>query len=332
MRKYMLLVTCSLLISGSASALTANEQLKALKDAYLKNFNQMDSNKDGQISKAEYLAYQFEDLRANIIGIDSFDDVDPASENTEENNTEKKMTPKDDKSLGMYSKTISEMANYDMNIDDELSQDLKLVDYEPLSKEDVMPDVLDEENLEILTTNPKEDVIEDEEDAKLDALISDTEKQISTLSEDAISQSEEKDDKKEETKDQETTEIKEESVKNTENKEEKTAQINSMLEEVKKTLPQKIDDVTTWTDIVYDNDIISYMYQADVDISVFSNEEQQILRDSIKTEACEEIYKSVCPQVIPIFIEKGTNLTVRYIDKNNTEISYCDLNKDTCAQ
>ena len=111
----------------------------------------------------------------------------------------------------------------------------------------------------------------------------------------------------------------------------KTAQINTMLDAVKKTLPQKIDEVTTWTDILYENGIISYIYQADVDISLFSEEEKQILKDSIKSEACEEIFKSVCPQVLPVFIENGTNMTVKYIDKNNKEISFCELNKETCA-
>ena len=53
MKKYVLFITCSFLAVGSANALTASEQLKALKDAYMKNFNEMDANKDGKITNDE---------------------------------------------------------------------------------------------------------------------------------------------------------------------------------------------------------------------------------------------------------------------------------------
>lgn len=337
MKKYMLLVTCSFFVISSANALTANEQLKALKDAYMKNFNEMDANKDGKISKSEYLSYQFEDLRANIIGIDSFDDVDAETDISEDLTSAPTTTPQaeNDKSLGAYSKTIAEMASYDMDIDSELSQDLRLVEYEPLTKEDVMPDVVDVKNLEVLKEEPVDELTEKtKEDAELDSLISDTEAQISTLSEDNLSPSKDEKKDKDAVAVEELPELSDDIKTETtevEEKEDKTAQINTMLDAVKKTLPQKIDEVTTWTDILYENGIISYIYQADVDISLFSEEEKQILKDSIKSEACEEIFKSVCPQVLPVFIENGTNMTVKYIDKNNKEISFCELNKETCA-
>lgn len=341
MKKYMLLVTCSLLIAGSANALTANEQLKALKEAYIKSFNKIDSNQDGLISKSEYLTYQFEDLRANIIDTDGFEDEYAEKETTKGSLTQENTNPqaenKNNKSLDLYSKTIEEMANYDMDIDDELSQDLGLVEYEPLTKEDVMPDVVDEKNLEALKLEPADELTEKtKEDVELDALITDTESQISALSDDNITSSEQTS-----TKDEETSKTKETANENNTSQPEETApnkqedkisQINTMLETVKKTLPQKIDEVTTWTDILYENGIISYIYQADIDISLFSEEEKVVLRDSIKSEACEEIFKSVCPQALPLFIEKGTNMTLRYVDRNNNEISFCELNKETCTK
>ena len=319
MKKYMLLVTCSFFVISSANALTANEQLKALKDAYMKNFNEMDANKDGKISKSEYLSYQFEDLRANIIGIDSFDDVDAETDISEDLTSAPTTTPQaeNDKSLGAYSKTIAEMASYDMDIDSELSQDLRLVEYEPLTKEDVMPDVVDVKNLEVLKEEPVDELTEKtKEDAELDSLISDTEAQISTLSEDNLSPSKDEKEDKDAVAVEELPELSDDIKTETTEVEEKE---------------DKTDEVTTWTDILYENGIISYIYQADVDISLFSEEEKQILKDSIKSEACEEIFKSVCPQVLPVFIENGTNMTVKYIDKNNKEISFCELNKETCA-
>ena len=59
-------------------------------------------------------------------------------------------------------------------------------------------------------------------------------------------------------------------------------------------------------------------------------QEVVLLKEHIKTEACQPIYKEKCPEIAPVFIKEGINVKINYIDKNGREISYCELNSTTC--
>ena len=63
MRKYLLMLL-GLAVSGTAvHAMTANDHMDVMKGLFIKEFNQIDTNKDGQISKEEFINHQFENLR-----------------------------------------------------------------------------------------------------------------------------------------------------------------------------------------------------------------------------------------------------------------------------
>ena len=68
------MLSCSAVISvctgTNVYALTPNEQLKALKEVFASEFDKMDTNSDGTLSKSEYLRHQFESFRANIMEAD----------------------------------------------------------------------------------------------------------------------------------------------------------------------------------------------------------------------------------------------------------------------
>ena len=66
MKKYLLFLSCSLFAITSAEAMSAKEQLAAMKDLFVKEFDKMDTNANGSIDKDEYLSFQFENLRTNI--------------------------------------------------------------------------------------------------------------------------------------------------------------------------------------------------------------------------------------------------------------------------
>ena len=117
-------------------------------------------------------------------------------------------------------------------------------------------------------------------------------------------------------------------VETKEQKQEK--EILSMMSVIKKTLPKKIDDITSWVDIEYKDKIVSYIYKADVDTSVFSSDDKQKLGESIKNEACLSAYTAMCPKIKPMFIDEGINMQIRYVDKNDEELSSCEFNKTTC--
>ena len=112
--------------------------------------------------------------------------------------------------------------------------------------------------------------------------------------------------------------------------EEREKQLGFMMETIKKSLPKKIDEITSWTDIEYTNNTIAYIYQADIDTAKFSEKDKKSLEDSIKNEACQKAYSDMCPKVKTMFIDEGINMQIRYYDKNNTALSSCEFNKETC--
>lgn len=111
---------------------------------------------------------------------------------------------------------------------------------------------------------------------------------------------------------------------------EREKQIGFMLDTIKKTLPKKIDEATTWTDIEYKDKAIAYIYEADIDMSAMSAKEKKALQNSIKTEACSKAYQEMCPKLKPMFINDGINVRIRYLDKGKNELGVCEFNHETC--
>ena len=421
MKKYLLLFSVSLAAAsaGQAQALTAAEQLQATKAIFVADFHKMDDNKDGKLSLEEYLSHQFENFRANIIEAEGFDAAVadkklPARASAAPADTaadDKGKEPRDElKSLSDVNSALQEMANYELDFDDDFTFDDSLsgLDEEPkkLTREDVMPaaDVLSPDKTASDTDLPssgssltKEDAAapasdtvapapdtsvpaadtvapapdtsvpasdtpapvsaastkneasavsegaahsaetdlsvsgEPELPAELDLSVSEDESLKSLLAE--INETpEEKAAKKAaaeaEAKAKADAAAAAEQEKNAAAEREK--QIGFMLDTIKKTLPKKIDEATTWTDIEYRDKAIAYIYEADIDMAAMSAKEKTALQNSIKTEACGKAYQEMCPRLKPMFINDGINVRIRYLDKGKNELGICEFNHDTC--
>ncbi len=407
MKKYLLLFSVSLAAAsaGQAQALTAAEQLQATKAIFVADFHKMDDNKDGKLSLEEYLSHQFENFRANIIEAEGFDAAVadkklPARASAAPADTapdDKGKEPRDElKSLSDVNSALQEMANYELDFDDDFTFDDSFsgLDEEPkkLTREDVMPaaDVLSPDKMASDTDLPssgssltKEDAAapasdtvapaldtsvpasdtpapasaastkneasavsegaahsaetdlsvsgEPELPAELDLSVSEDESLKSLLAE--INETpEEKAAKKAaaeaEAKAKADAAAAAEQEKNAAVEREK--QIGFMLDTIKKTLPKKIDEATTWTDIEYRDKAIAYIYEADIDMAAMSAKEKTALQNSIKTEACGKAYQEMCPRLKPMFINDGINVRIRYLDKGKNELGICEFNHDTC--
>lgn len=414
MKKYLLLFSVSLAAAsaGQAQALTAAEQLQATKAIFVADFHKMDDNKDGKLSLEEYLSHQFENFRANIIEAEGFDAAVadkklPARASAAPADTaadDKGKEPRDElKSLSDVNSALQEMANYELDFDDDFTFDDSFsgLDEEPkkLTREDVMPaaGVLSPDKMASDTDLPssgssltKEDAAapasdtvapapdtsvpasdtpalasdtpapasaastkneasavsegaahsaetdlsvsgEPELPAELDLSVSEDESLKSLLAE--INETpEEKAAKKAaaeaEAKAKADAAAAAEQEKNAAAEREK--QIGFMLDTIKKTLPKKIDEATTWTDIEYKDKAIAYIYEADIDMAAMSAKEKTALQNSIKTEACGKAYQEMCPRLKPMFINDGINVRIRYLDKGKNELGICEFNHDTC--
>lgn len=312
MKKYLLFLSCSVFAANAALALTASNQLQAMKELVIKEFEKIDTNKDGVLDKDEYLSYQFESLRSNIIDADGFDTLkvevekEPAVSDS----------PKVSAELGGVSPALKEMADFDLDfdLDDPFfgkTDDKAEATPKKLTMEDVMPKI---ESSETETMVDKEAPAE-ETAPEIDLSISE-EASLKGILADMVQK--------------ENPELNQEKTKT--DPKAKEQQINFMLETIKKTLPKKIDDITTWTGIEYENGIISYLYQADIDTTPFSAAEKSALQKSIETDACTKAYTEMCPKIKPMFIDEGINMKISYLDKKSNEIGFCDFNKETCKQ
>ena len=409
MKKYLLLFAAS---AGQAQALTAAEQLQATKAIFVADFHKMDDNKDGKLSLEEYLSHQFENFRANIIEAEGFDAAVadkklPARASAAPADTaadDKGKEPRDElKSLSDVNSALQEMANYELDFDDDFTFDDSFsgLDEEPkkLTREDVMPaaDVLSPDKMAsdtdlpssgssltkedaaapasdtvapaLDTSVPAPDTVTPASDTPAPASAASTKNEASAVSEGAahsaetdlsvsgepelpveldLSVSEDESLKSLLAEINETPEEKAakkaaaeaeakakadaaaaaEQEKNAAAEREK--QIGFMLDTIKKTLPKKIDEATTWTDIEYKDKAIAYIYEADIDMAAMSAKEKTALQNSIKTEACGKAYQEMCPRLKPMFINDGINVRIRYLDKGKNELGICEFNHDTC--
>lgn len=414
MKKYLLLFSVSLAAAsaGQAQALTAAEQLQATKAIFVADFHKMDDNKDGKLSLEEYLSHQFENFRANIIEAEGFDaavadkklparaSAAPADTATDDKSKE----PRDElKSLSDVNSALQEMANYELDFDDDFTFDDSFsgLDEEPkkLTREDVMPaaDVLSPDKMAsdtdlpssgssltkedaaapasdtvapaLDTSVPAPDTVTPASDTPAPASAASTKNEASAVSEGAVHSAEtdlsvsgepelpveldlsvsedeslksllaeinETPEEKAAKKAAAEAEAKAKADAAAAAEQEKNAaaerekQIGFMLDTIKKTLPKKIDEATTWTDIEYKDKAIAYIYEADIDMAAMSAKEKTALQNSIKTEACGKAYQEMCPRLKPMFINDGINVRIRYLDKGKNELGICEFNHDTC--
>lgn len=296
MKKYFLLLGCSLIAAGAAVLASADDGLKAVKDLYLKEFQSIDTDSDGKISQQEFLSHRFNSLRANIIDAEGFDadentsEVSSSSVNPASSATPTSVTPEN--IVGVPS-ALSDMANYKLEDEDDLLKE------EPirLTKEDVMPESEVQEPVE-----------------ELDLSISE-EESLRQLMEGV-----------------ENKPVAEETEEVAEVSEKQETPIQFMLDTIKKTLPKKIDEITTWVDITYNNNVIDYIYKAEIDTSTYSADEVKVLKNNIQKEACTKAYSDMCPRIKPMFIDKGIDMRIIYLDKADEQISACEFNKITCNE
>ena len=324
MKKYLLLISCSLMAAGAATALTTEEQLSNMKEMYINEFQKIDTNKDGQLSQDEYLTYQFEAFRANVISAEGFDNTDIAEEKTvvkEEKPIEEKSEAKEDIVLGGTPSALQAMADFKLEDFDDIKVD---IDDNLLTDEELFKD---EEGTKPVSTKPvvnltKEDVMPDDLSLLTDDL-------VSTIAEENTSK-EEPAEENVSPEDADAVEEFPEEIKKVTVKENEPVRIEEMIKSIRQTLPKKIDEITTWTDIQYADNIISYIYSADMDISEYSPGAFDELTESIQKEACVKAGQDMCPKIKPMFIDHGINMKIKYLDKNNEQISECVFNQTTC--
>lgn len=357
MKKYMFLLSVSLVAAsaGMAQALTAADQLKAMKQVFVADFQKMDDNKDNKLSLEEYLSHQFENFRANIIEADGFDTPkkaeDAASPVKDETLSKPAAADKSSsepekglKSLADVNNALQEMADFDIDLDDGLAldDDLSLdglepaAESKPLTREDVMPsaDLLaltEDEAAKPETKKAAAEMPSLDELGELDLSLSEDDSLKNLLAE--INETPEQKAAKQAKKEAEKAAAAEAEIKAEQAKADaadRDKKIGMMLDTIKKTLPKKIDEVTTWTDIEYADKAIAYIYQADIDTATFSDKEIKALQNSIKTEACAKAYAEMCPKIKPVFIDEGVNMKIRYLDKVGKELSACEFNEETC--
>jgi len=290
------MLTCSLvsLASFNAKALTPNEQLQAMKGVFENSFNAMDTNEDGVLNKEEYLNYQFEEFRSNILEADSFDaDLNKNVLQIVENKAKEIITKENidtPKEVADDTKKEDVKEDPNLNLKDSINIMQQMADFS----------LDDEEPVEIVEETSKENTVENTKEDALPAL---EKLEFEDVKEDAV--------------------VLEPTTP-------KDKEINEMLSVVKKSLPKKIDDITDWVDIEYKDKVVSYVYKANVDTATFSNDELMILTDSIKNDSCPKAYESMCPKIKPLFIDEGINMRIRYIDVNDKELNFCEFNKETC--
>jgi len=314
MRKFLLFMACSALAVSQAEASTASDQLNAVKDIFNQEFQKIDTDKDGVISADEYMLYQFEMLQKSFAAATESKPAAPAVEQTvkAEDPAPQAAAAEEEKkqdlnTMNDTTATLQEMANYEIDLDEDKHEEIDPDDDEwylkpeKLTKEDVMPEEIPEDPDEIVVP-------------EIDLSISEEESLKNILSEMAKAD----------------TPAPEKKEPTAAEKEKDEKQMKFMLDAIRKTLPKKIDNITTWTDIVYEDNVIDYIYQADMDMSKFNDKEKAALKADIEKVACAQAYAEMCPRIKTMFIDKGINMKIRYYDKDKTEISYCEFNEENC--
>ena len=315
MKKLVLLLTCSVFAVSAAKAMDAAGHLNAVKDIFSKEFQKIDLNGDGAISADEYMLYQLETLQNSLNAetqkveaeATAMKQEPSAAAETPQDEAPKAEEPRElNRAMSDTTATLEEMANFSLDTAENTAAEPDTEDEEwylkpeKLTMEDVMP----------------EDENAVEEVPEIDLTISEDESLKNILADMA--------------KDEAAPETPSEEEKTAADAEKENKQLQFMLDTIRKTLPKKIDNITTWTAINYRDNEIDYFYKSDVDINKFSTAEKAALKGNIEKVACAQASTEMCPTIKPMFIDKGVNMKIRYYDKADIEISDCTFNNDTC--
>ena len=308
MKKFVLLLTCSIFAVSSATAMNATDHLNAVKDIFSKEFQKIDLDGNGVVSAEEYMLYQLEvlqkSLNAETQKVEAEATAAKQATETQAAETPKTEEPRNLATMNDTTATLEEMANFSLDTAEEKEPDEEDDEWylkpEKLTLADVMPE--DENAVEEV---PEID-LSVSEDESLKNILADMAK--ADLAEENVVTNE----------------------KTPAELEQEKKQLQFMLDTIKKTLPKKIDNITTWTDIEYRDDEMDYIYKADVDMNKFSTAEKDALKENIEKVACAQAYTEMCPTIKSMFIDKGVNMKIRYYDKSDVEISYCAFNNETC--
>lgn len=313
MKKLVLLLTCSFFAVSAAKAINAADHLSAVKNIFAQEFQKIDLDGNGTVSADEYMLYQLNVLQQSLNA--ETEKVEAEATAIKQLQTTTSETPKEEKpqaeethnleTMGNATATLEEMANFSLDEPkDTTAVDMEDEEWylkpEKLTMEDVLPE---DENAE-------------ESVPEIDLSVSEDESLRNILADMA----------KAEDKSEETT-VKEKTAAELE---QENKQVKFMLNTIKKTLPKKIDNITTFTDIIFNNNEIEYIYKADVDTNKFSAAEKTALKENIEKIACAQAYTEMCPTIKSMFIDKGVNMKIRYYDKADIEISDCTFNNESC--
>ncbi|MCM1324683.1 MAG: EF-hand domain-containing protein [Acetobacter sp.] len=318
MKKLVLFLTCSIFAVSTAQAMNTTEYMNAVKDIFSKEFQKIDTDGDGTISAEEYMLHQLESLQKSLnaetkkVETEAAAVVAEDTEETPEKNIEDEKTePKENvdpinalaAALGGESKLNMDNSVETSPVEEENTEDDEwYLKPEKLTLDDVLPE---DDNAEIEVPEIDLSISEDE---SLNNILADMAKEEAAAATEPSTPVEK-------------TAAEQEAERN---------QLQQMLSAIRKTLPKKIDNITTWTDIQYHDNEIDYIYKADVDTNKFSTAEKSALKENIEKVACNQAYAEMCPTIKTMFIDKGINMKIRYYDKTDIEISYCIFNTETC--
>ena len=322
--------------AGIASAENAEKHMQILKDSFAEEFDVIDSDKDGKISKEEYISYQFDNVRLSLLGDESdravaeaLTEVKPeikAEVKPQKQESKKSETPKDEiKSLSDVSKTLQAMADFD--VENDLQIDDKWLD-ESMEASEPMAEVAkiiaaDEAKTQKKDSAPVKTAPKSEPSTVTAPQPQKTVKVNTSVEEPKIEVSPELVNI---IKDMETPD----KTVAPKADEPQDAVIEKTIDVLKKSLPKKIDEVTTWSDIEYKNKAITYIYSADFDTVSYSAKDKEELKKNITNEACANAYKQLCPKMKVMFMDEGIKVAIRYLDKSAQEIGTCEFNNETC--
>ncbi len=354
MKKFILLLSCSLIASTVAKAQIQSNRLTAVKNLFSQEFDEMDADSNGVITAEEYMRYQLESLQKSLMAENMPKEEQPLIKKEDKEASK----PDSLSTLNKTMATLQEMADFELDTENATTATDEEWYLKPakLTKEDVMPKDNEEQLPELDLSISEEESLNNILNENKVASKSVESTTATSLVKEAIEETPQKEEKLPdlasilETKAEPTTPtitsetqattapatleeeleadfLAEPTLAPTEDT---NAKMQLVVETLQKSLPQKIDSITTWIDVKYQNNAIDYIYQADVSTDKFSLAEKKALKENIEKVACVQAYTQMCPHIKTMFIDNGVNVKIRYYDKSNLEISFCEFNNETC--
>lgn len=106
--------------------------------------------------------------------------------------------------------------------------------------------------------------------------------------------------------------------------------IERSVMDVKKTLPFKVDNTTTWTDVYGTDDEIHYVYRIDMDLQSLSSEQLLMMKPVMEAQICPKVQPAMCGAAKTAILDKGISLLTHYNDKNGNLLAECRFTEMSC--